>query len=407
MTMPPLMGLQLWDEEPRNSLCFASGPIIIGAGPSGLAVAACLRRCKIPSLILERADCIASLWKHSTYDRIHLHLPKEYCELPFIPFPEDYPTYLPGAQFIEYLENYASEFNIKPRFNEKVTSAKFDEGCQLWRVLTKGTSKENKEEVREYVGHWLVIASGENAEAVKPNINNMHKFKGSICHSRNYKNGKEYEGKKVLVVGCGNAGMEIALDLLKSNANPSIVVRNKVHVLPREIFGHSVFAIIQALVKVFPVWLADCILLFCAWCKWRNTAKCGLPRPKEGPVAYKIQKRRTPVLDIGTLCLIKSGNIKVHPAINTFTPQGVHFCNGHYEEYDAIILATGYRSNVMDWLIGEDDQFLPNGFPKASCVDGWKGTKGLYVVGMSGRGLLGTKLEAQLVAQHIRLEFKY
>ena len=85
----------------------------------------------------------------------------------------------------------------------------------------------------------------------------------------------------------------------------------QVHVLPQEILGESTFAIILMLVKIFPVWIADCILLFAAWCKWQNTAKCGLPRPKEGPIAYKNRRRRTPVLDIGTLCLVKSGHIKV------------------------------------------------------------------------------------------------
>ncbi|KAI5066455.1 hypothetical protein GOP47_0019079 [Adiantum capillus-veneris] len=405
--MPPFSRLELWDEEPRNSLCFASGPIIIGAGPSGLAVAACLRMFKIPSLILEREDCIASLWKYNTYDRIHLHIPKQYCDLPFRPIPKHYPTYLSGAQFLDYLNDYASWFNIKPRFNERVMSAKFDERSQLWRVLTMGTSKANREEVREYVGHWLIVASGENAEEVKPNIENIHNFKGKICHSRSYKNGRDYAGKKVCVVGCGNSGMEIALDLLKSNAIPSIVVRNKVHVLPQEILGKATFAVIQGLLRIAPLWLADRILLFCAWCKWKNTAKWGLPRPKEGPIAYKIHTRRTPVLDIGTLCLVKDGSIEVHPAIESFTSHGANFCDGHYKEYDAIILATGYRSNVKDWLIGEDDQFDSHGLPKSLPVDGLKGKNGIYVVGMSGRGLLGSKLEAQQIAQHIKTQFGY
>ncbi|MCO5573216.1 hypothetical protein L7F22_059349 [Adiantum nelumboides] len=405
--MPPFTRLELWDEEPRNSLCFASGPIIIGAGPSGLAVAACLRMFKIPCLILEREDCIASLWRYNTYDRIHLHLPKQYCELPFRPIPKDFPTYLSGAQFLEYLCDYASWFNIKPRFNEKVISAKFDERSQLWRVLTSGTSKGNREEIREYVGHWLIVASGENAEEVKPDIENIHNFKGKICHSRSYKNGKAYEGKKVCVVGCGNSGMEIALDLLKSNAIPSIVVRNKVHVLPQEILGKATFAVIQGLLKLAPLWVVDHILLCCAWFKWKNTAKWGLPRPKQGPLTYKNHTRRTPVLDIGTLCLVRDGSIKVHPAIETFTTKGARFCDGHYEEYDAIIFATGYKSNVKDWLIGEDNHFDSNGLPKSFFLESFRGKNGLYVVGMSGRGLLGTKLEAQKIAQLIKLEFGY
>ncbi|KAH7366548.1 hypothetical protein KP509_18G084200 [Ceratopteris richardii] len=405
--MPPFVRLELWEEEPRNSLCFASGPIIIGAGPSGLAVAACLRKHRIPCLILEREDCIAPLWQHNTYDRIHLHLPKQFCELPFMPIPDKYPTYLSGAQFLEYLHQYAKTFNIKPRFNERVTSAKFEEKTQLWRIFTRGTSKGNNDEVREYVGHWLVIASGENSEEIKPAIKNLESFKGKICHSKNYKNGKEYEGKKVCVIGCGNSGMEIALDLHKSNATPSIVVRNKVHVLPQEIFGKSTFGVIQLFLKFLPLWIIDCILLFYAWCKWRSTERYGLARPKRGPLAYKMQTRRTPVLDIGTIGLIKSGTIQVRPSIDFVTPHGVQFSDGQYKEFDAIILATGYRSNVKDWLLAEDDQFTSGGLPQSARQQTWKGRRGLYIVGMSGRGLLGTKIEAEQIGQHIKNEFGY
>lgn len=401
--MPPFR-LELWDEEPCNSLTFANGPIIVGAGPSGLAVAACLRKLKIPSLILERADCIASLWKHNTYDRIHLHLPKLFCQLPFSLIPEDFPKYLSGAQFLEYLKSYAKEHSIRPRFNEKVTSAKFDDRSGLWRVFTLGTTKETKNEVREYAGHWLIIASGENAEAVEPMINGLQSFQGTVCHSKLYKCGERYRGKKVLVVGCGNSGMEIALDLIKCNAHPSIVVRNSVHVVPQEILGVSTFALIFKLMKVFPVWFVDLILLFCAWWKWNNTSRYGVPRPKQGPVAYKCKTRRTPVLDIGTLRLIRNGRIKVYPGIQTFTHKGAVFQNGQTDEFDAVIMATGYRNNVKDWLIGEDDQLTQDGLPKVARCS-WKAKKGLYTVGFSGMGLPGTFSDAHLIAQDIHLEF--
>lgn len=208
------------------------GAIIVGAGPSGMAAAACLKAKKVPSMILEKADCIGSLWKHKTYDRVHLHIPKQFCELPLMPFPDWYPTYPSRQQFLDYLEDYAERFSIKPHFNEGVQSARYDESCGVWRVNTvKMIGKASQRCIRmHYTARWLIVASGENAEIVTPPLPGMKAFQGDLLHSSLYKNGADYEGRKVLVVGCGNSGMEIALDLANHNAKPSLVVRGPVSI---------------------------------------------------------------------------------------------------------------------------------------------------------------------------------
>lgn len=200
------------------------GPVIVGAGPSGLAAAACLKERGVPSLILERANCIASLWKHKTYDRLRLHLPKQFCELPLMPFSSDFPTYPTKQQFLAYLEAYAAHFDIHPVFNTTVKIAVFDSRCQFWRVKTRGI----KGEETEYVCQWLIVATGENAEEFVPSIEGMNDFEGSIVHTSAYKSGHLFCGKKVLVVGCGNSGMEVCLDLCNYGASPSLVVRDTV-----------------------------------------------------------------------------------------------------------------------------------------------------------------------------------
>lgn len=202
---------------------WVNGPVIVGAGPSGLAVGACLKEQGVPFVILERADCIASLWQKRTYDRLKLHLPKQFCQLPNLPFPQDFPQYPSRNQFIEYLESYAKHFVIKPLFNECVQSAKYDETCGFWRVKTSS----NQSEV-EYICRWLIVATGENAECVVPDIEGLTDFNGQVMHACEYKSGEKFRGKRVLVVGCGNSGMEVSLDLCNYNALPSMVVRNSV-----------------------------------------------------------------------------------------------------------------------------------------------------------------------------------
>lgn len=354
-----------------------NGPVIVGAGPSGLAVAAGLKQQGVPFIILERANCIASLWQNRTYDRLKLHLPRQFCELPYLPFPKDHPEYPTKYQFIRYLESYAERFQISPRFNETVQSAKYDETYGLWRIKTLS----NDCCVSEYICRWLVVATGENAEKVVPEFDGLQDFGGRVMHACDYKSGKDYEGKRVLVVGCGNSGMEVSLDLCHHNAIPSMVVRSsvssqhnsflspaeflhvdkhntfsllcsctQVHVLPREILGKSTFELAVAMMKWLPVAAVDRILVTAARIILGNIEKYGLKRPEIGPLQLKNNEGKTPVLDIGTLQKIRSGEIKIVPGIKKFSPGKVELVSGEILEIDSVILATGYCSNVPSWL---------------------------------------------------------
>ncbi|CAI9285949.1 unnamed protein product [Lactuca saligna] len=213
---PPLQSA-IVSEDSLASCVWVPGPVIVGAGPSGLAAAACLKNRGIPVLILEKTNCIASLWQIKTYDRLCLHLPKQFCQLPFMPFPKDYPNYPTKRQFLAYLEAYAKNFDLHPVFNTMVVKAEYDGVFGLWRVKTK---------VTEYVCRWLIVATGENADEVVPKIEGMNEFIGPIVHTSSYKSGDCFENKNVLVVGCGNSGMEVCLDLCNYNACPSLVVRD-------------------------------------------------------------------------------------------------------------------------------------------------------------------------------------
>ncbi|KAL0557741.1 hypothetical protein IC582_006292 [Cucumis melo] len=373
------------------------GPVIVGAGPSGLAAAACLKQRGVPSVILERSNCIGSLWQLKTYDRLRLHLPKQFCELPFMGFPVEFPTYPSKQQFVKYLEDYAEKFDIRPRFNETVIEAEYDRTLGFWRVK----SKRGRFEETEYVSRWLIVATGENAEAVVPELDGMDVFGGSIKHTSLYRSGEEFRGKKVLVVGCGNSGMEVCLDLCEHSATPYLVVRDTVHVLPREMLGRSTFGLSMWLLKWFPIRLVDAFLLMVSRFILGDTARFGLDRPIMGPLRLKNSSGKTPVLDVGTLAKIRSGHIKVRPSIKRLKRQAVEFVDGKTERFDSIILATGYRSNVPSWL-KEGEMFgKEDGMPRMPFPKGWKGESGLYAVGFTKRGLLGTSMDAKRIAEDI------
>ena len=123
--------------------------IVIGAGPAGLAVGACLKQENIPCVILEQNDRVASAWHHH-YDRLHLHTDKRNSELPFLPYPKDYPRYPSRAQLIEYLESYAQKFQLDIRFHQEAISARYEQ--DQWEVQTQDGFYHAKN---------LVIAAGE------------------------------------------------------------------------------------------------------------------------------------------------------------------------------------------------------------------------------------------------------
>ncbi|XP_047326104.1 probable indole-3-pyruvate monooxygenase YUCCA8 [Impatiens glandulifera] len=392
-----MLNLSIEEDDFLTRRCvWVNGPVIVGAGPAGLAVGACLREEGVPFVILEREDCIASLWQRRTYDRLKLHLPKQFCQLPKFPFPDQFPEYPTKKQFINYLESYAKKFELNPQFNECVQSAKFDQACRLWRVKTKLAGGGEV----EYICQWLVVATGENAECVVPEIEGLKEFGGEVIHASEYRSGEKFAGKRVLVVGCGNSGMEVSLDLCNHNAIPSMVVRSSVHILPREIMGKSTFELASLMIKWLPLWLVDKILLVLTWMILGKTEKWGLRRPKMGPLELKNTKGKTPVLDIGALEKIRSGDVKIVGGIKRFLPGMVELVNGDMIKIDSVVLATGYRSNVPYWL-QESELFSKDGFPKNPFPCGWKGGVGVYAAGFTRRGLAGVSLDAVKIAGDI------
>ncbi|XP_010462821.1 PREDICTED: probable indole-3-pyruvate monooxygenase YUCCA11 [Camelina sativa] len=364
--------------------------LIIGAGPAGLATSACLNRLKIPNIVVEREDCSASLWKTRSYDRLSLHLAKQFCQLPHMPFPSNTPTFVSKLGFISYLDEYVTRFNVNPRYNRKVKSAHFKDSRWIVEV-----DSETKMSTEVYSAEYVVAATGENSEGVIPEIPGLvERFKGEYLHSSEYKNGDNFSGKDVLVVGCGNSGMEIAYELSKCSAKVSIVVRSPVHVLTR-----SIVRIGMSLLSFLPVKLVDRLCLLLAELRFGNTSRYGLVRPKNGPFMNKLITGRSPTIDVGCVGEIKSGKVQVVPSIKRIEGKRVEFIDGKTKHIDSIVFATGYKSSVSKWLkVDDGDLFNENGMPKREFPCHWKGKNGLYSVGFGRQGLAGISRDAQNIA---------
>ncbi|KAJ3671619.1 hypothetical protein LUZ60_007698 [Juncus effusus] len=371
--------------------------VIVGAGPAGLATSACLNRLSIPNIILEREDCIASLWKKNAYDRLKLHLAKQFCELPHMQFPQNAPTFVPKDGFIRYLDDYVRKFKISPRFNTCVKSACFDEKNKTWNITALNATNG---EIEEFNARYLVVATGENSEGKILDIKGLGGFKGELIHSCDYKSGASYKGKNVLVIGSGNSGMEIAYDLANHGANTSIVIRSPLHVMTKEMIYLG-----MVLVKYLPPKLVDNLLVILANLKYGDLSKYGITRPEKGPLVLKATTGRSAVIDVGTIQKIKNDEIKVFGGISSVQENKVLFEDGKLDSLDAIILATGYASTASKWVQDGNETLNKDGFPKNDFPNHWKGMNGLYCVGFARRGLDGISKDAQKVANDIKLAY--
>ncbi|XP_049386945.1 probable indole-3-pyruvate monooxygenase YUCCA10 [Solanum stenotomum] len=363
--------------------------VVVGAGPSGMAVSACLNKLGINNVVLEKQDSCAYLWKNKTYDRLHLHLSKDFCSLPFMPHATSSPKYMPKKEFIQYLDEYVEHFNIKPKFQTCVESAFYNSAEKKWNVKSRNLTSG---EIELYASDFLILATGENNEGYIPKMVGIENFKGEIIHSSDYRSGEKYKDKKVLVVGSGNSGMEIAFDLSNYGSHTSIVVRSPIHVLTREMVYTAML-----LLKYLPISFVDTVIAKYAKFKFGNLSKLGIPQPEEGPFSFKISKGRSPVIDVGAIDKIKLGQIKVLPGISDIKEHTVVFDNGDEHQFDAIIFATGYKNIATKWLKDYSSIFLEDG-----TLINWKGENGLYCAGFSKRGIAGISMDAIAIADDIK-----
>lgn len=317
-----------------NSRTTDTEVLVIGAGPAGLAVAGCLSALGLHPQLIEKADSLASSWQ-GHYQRLHLHTVKAHSALPHLPFPKDYPRYVPRQKMVDYLAAYARHFGLSPNFGEEAVSVSRSD--DTWDVACRSG--------RRFRTRFVVVATGANRVPHMPAFAHQADFRGQVMHSRAYRDPAPFAGQRVLVVGLGNTGAEIALDLAGQGVPVSISVRSPVNLVPRDILGQPT-QLTAILISRLPAWLGDALAKLLRDLTVGDLRRHGLQTSRISPLRQLREEGRTPVIDVGTLAMIKAGAIGVRPGIQAFTADGVRFIDGTGDAFDAVILATGYQPNV-------------------------------------------------------------
>jgi cation diffusion facilitator CzcD-associated flavoprotein CzcO len=324
--------------------------IIVGAGPAGLASAMAMRAAGFEVAVFEKADSVGAVWRRH-YDRLHLHTDRKHSSLPGMAMPPTFPTYPSRQQVVEYLESYAARFDIRPVFNTAVSSLRRDK-LQWCAQTAQGP----------ICAPVAVVATGIADAPYRPSWPGSETYRNPVIHSSEYRNPEPFAGKRVLVVGFGNSGGEIALDLANAGVEVALAVRGPVQVLPRDLLGFPVLTW-AILYRPLPARLVDFINAPILRLALGSIEKLGLRRAAKGPRQMVEEDGRVPLIDIGTLDKIRDGSIRIRGGIDRLTRDGVIFADMATENFDAIILATGFCPDLRLLVPDVEGVFDSQGMP--------------------------------------------
>ncbi|MET9354552.1 NAD(P)-binding domain-containing protein [Streptomyces sp. NPDC006617] len=331
---------------------------VIGAGLSGLAVGHALNERGISFVCLERAPDVGGIWRQPGagergpgYQSLHLNTAKQLTGYADFPMPSSYPLYPRHGQVAAYLRSFAEWAGLlgHVELRTEVVSVRQD-ADGMWTVVSRDADGVRSSRRFEQV----VVASGHHTDPALPDPlpGGAESFAGTILHSLDYRDGADFAGRRVVVVGLGASAVDIAADLSRHAERTLLSVRRGLHIVPKQLFGMSVDEIAEA-----PWWNE---MSFAERRQWVEQALLvargrlsdyGLPEPD-----HPVFSSATTLSD-EILSRIRHGAVTPKPAIASFEGDRVVFADGSSETADAVVYCTGFHMTFP---------FLPPGCPLAA-----------------------------------------
>ncbi|MFJ3807423.1 flavin-containing monooxygenase [Streptomyces sp. NPDC090073] len=345
---------------------------VIGAGPGGLAAAYALRARGIRAVVLEKADRVGASWR-GHYDRLHLHTTRRLSGLPGLAMPRRFGRWVSRDNVVRYLEKYAEHHELEIVTGVEVHRVERTGDGTGWLLHASGG--------RELTGSAVVVATGFNHTPRIPDWPGREGYDGDFRHAGEYRDAEPYAGRDVLVVGVGNTGAEIAVDLAEGGAaRVRLAVRTAPHILRRSTLGWAA-QYTGVLVRRLPVGLVDRLAGPVGRMSTPDLSAQGLPRPDTG-LYTRVKQGAIPVQDVGLIDAVRRGKVEVVAAVEAFEDGKVVLADGSRLSPDAVIAATGY-TRALDGLVGHLGVLDERGRPVVHGGRTPEQAEGLYFTGFT------------------------
>ncbi|MGX9872538.1 flavin-containing monooxygenase [Streptomyces cellulosae] len=362
---------------------------VVGGGPGGLSVAYALRARGVRAVVLERSERVGDSWRRH-YDRLHLHTTRRRSALPGLPMPRRFGRWPSRDDVVRYLEKYAEHHRLEIVTGVEVSRIERTEDGAGWLLRATGG--------RELTGAAVVVATGFNHTPRVLDWPGRDTYAGELLHASQYRNPKPFAGRDVLVVGVGNTGAEIAVDLVEGGASRvRLAVRTPPHIVRRSTAGWPA-QYSGILVRRLPVPLVDRISRLQARVAVPDLSAHGLPRPETG-LYSRVLEGAIPVQDVGLIDAVRAGSVEVVAAVKGFEEGEVLLADGERIAPDAVIAATGYERG-LEGLVGGLGVLDARGRPVVHGARTPAGAPDLYFTGFTNP-ISGNLREMALDAQRI------
>jgi cation diffusion facilitator CzcD-associated flavoprotein CzcO len=364
-----------WLDQRRASAEYADRDpvvLVIGGGQSGLCIAARLKQLHVDTLIVDREVRIGDNWR-KRYHALTLHNQVQVNHLPYMPFPPNWPTYIPKDKIANWFEAYVESLELNFWTETEFEGGSYDEKEGRWTVTLRRADGGK----RTMHPRHVVLATGVSGIPNLPDIPSLKNFAGKVLHSSQYDDGENWNGKRAIVIGTGNSGHDIAQDLYSSGAEVTLVQRSPTLVVSIEPSAQLVYAPYnEGTLEDNDLIAASMPLKLARKSHAMVTEKSkafdkdlleGLKR-----VGFKLDFGEDNTgwqfkyltrgggyyFNVGCSDLIVKGEIALQQFadVESFTADGARMKNGQTIQAELIVLATGYKrqEELVRKLFGED-----------------------------------------------------
>jgi cation diffusion facilitator CzcD-associated flavoprotein CzcO len=345
--------------------------LVVGGGQAGLSIAARLGQLGIDTLIVDREQRIGDNWRNR-YHALTLHNQVQVNHLPYMPFPPNWPTYIPKDKLAGWFEAYVESLELNYWTGTELVEGAYDEAAQRWSVTLRRDG-----ETRTMRPRHIVMATGVSGIPNIPDIPSLNDFAAQVLHSSQYRDGEDWSGKRAIVIGTGNSGHDIAQDLYSSGAAVTLVQRSPTLIVNIEPSAQLAYTLYD---EGPP--LDDCDLLAAsmptALVRKSHQALTEQGRQLDKPLLDQLEQRGFKLdwgddgtgwqfkyltrgggyyFNVGCSDLVAEGKVALaqFSHIERFISAGARLHDGSLVPADLVVLATGYKGqeHLMRELFGD------------------------------------------------------